>query len=137
MGESAAETGVNTAIHDQAETALALMAQGGVPPTPENFELFFKYASHENAGLSRVPGDTGKDGVDPLTDIADQKAFDSGLDQAIADSHSGDEPVSLILCVVDKFEDINKARGRQAGDNVLRLVANCLRENVKGFDTAA
>src|ERR1700722_11774589 len=38
----------------QAKAALALMAERQVPPAPENFQLFYAYATGDNPVLSRV-----------------------------------------------------------------------------------
>jgi diguanylate cyclase len=75
--------------------------------------------------------------TDGLTGIANRKAFDSELEAAIADSRLSDEPLSLFMCDIDLFKSFNDTWGHQTGDQVLRLVANCLSENVKGRDTAA
>jgi len=40
-----------------AKTALALMAERQVSPTPENFQLFYAYASGDNPSASRIMGD--------------------------------------------------------------------------------
>ena len=53
--------------------------------------------------------------------------------QAVADG----EEVALLLCDIDHFKKFNDTWGHQTGDQVLRLVAHCLSENVKGRDTAA
>src|SRR5262249_9585271 len=47
------------------------------------------------------------------------------------------EPLSLVMCDIDHFKSFNDTWGHQTGDQVLRLVSNCLSENVKGRDTAA
>jgi diguanylate cyclase len=75
--------------------------------------------------------------TDPLTGIANRKAFDDAVRQAM--TQTGDEPeeVTLLLCDIDHFKKFNDSWGHQTGDQVLRLVANCLAENVKGRDTAA
>jgi diguanylate cyclase len=75
--------------------------------------------------------------TDPLTGIANRKAFDEAVRQAVA-QHAGEgEAVSLLLGDIDHFKIFNDTWGHQTGDQVLRLVASCLSENVKGRDTAA
>ena len=75
--------------------------------------------------------------TDPLTGIANRKAFDTNLQAAIEDSQSGGAPLSLFMCDIDRFKLFNDTWGHQTGDQVLRLVATCLSENTKGYDTAA
>ena len=75
--------------------------------------------------------------TDPLTGIANRKAFDEALRQAEAQRSTDREPAALLLCDIDHFKVFNDNWGHQTGDQVLRLVANCLSENVKGRDTAA
>jgi len=74
--------------------------------------------------------------TDPLTRIANRKAFDEAVRQAAEGIATG-EDVSLLLCDIDLFKGFNDTWGHQTGDQVLRLVAACLSENVKGRDTAA
>jgi len=75
--------------------------------------------------------------TDPLTNIANRKAFDEAVQAAIAAMTEDGEPVTVLLCDIDHFKTFNDTWGHQTGDQVLRLVANCLSENVKGRDTAA
>jgi diguanylate cyclase len=75
--------------------------------------------------------------TDPLTGISNRKAFDNALAAAEAAMAEGDDPVSILLCDIDHFKKFNDNWGHQTGDQVLRLVASCLSENVKGRDTAA
>ncbi len=74
--------------------------------------------------------------TDPLTNIANRKAFDDAA-AAAAEAALGGEAVSLLICDIDHFKKFNDNWGHQTGDQVLRLVAACLSENVKGRDTAA
>jgi diguanylate cyclase len=74
--------------------------------------------------------------TDPLTGIANRKAFDAAMETALLALAEGDN-VSLLMCDIDHFKKFNDSWGHQTGDQVLRLVANCLSDNVKGRDTAA
>ena len=75
--------------------------------------------------------------IDQLTGIKNRKAFDSELQESIERSIKTGDPLSLAMCDIDHFKNFNDTWGHQTGDQVLRLVANCLSENVKGRDTAA
>jgi diguanylate cyclase len=75
--------------------------------------------------------------TDPLTCIANRKAFDKNLQAAVADARANGEHLSLFMCDIDNFKRFNDRWGHQTGDQVLRLVAQCLSENTKGRDTAA
>lgn len=75
--------------------------------------------------------------TDPLTALSNRKAFDETFERAIANSAMGKEPLSLIIGDIDKFKTFNDTWGHQTGDQVLRLVAHCMKENVRGRDLAA
>ena len=75
--------------------------------------------------------------TDPLTHIANRKAFDESIRGALAAVAEDGEAATLLLCDIDHFKNFNDNWGHQTGDQVLRLVAACLAENVKGRDTAA
>lgn len=75
--------------------------------------------------------------IDPLTGVANRKAFDSELQAAIQDSFATGSPIALMMCDIDHFKRFNDTWGHLTGDQVLRLVGSCLAENVKGRDTAA
>jgi diguanylate cyclase len=75
--------------------------------------------------------------TDPLTNIANRKAFDDAMEAAAEQVTRNNEDVCLLLCDIDLFKKFNDTWGHQTGDQVLRLVAACLSENVKGRDTAS
>ena len=74
--------------------------------------------------------------TDPLTGIANRKAFDDAVAQAMPQIAEG-EQASVLLCDIDHFKKFNDTWGHQTGDQVLKLVAGCLSDNVKGRDTSA
>jgi len=75
--------------------------------------------------------------TDPLTQLANRKFFDTSLEAAIADAQANNEPLSLMLTDIDYFKKFNDSFGHLTGDQVLRLVAMSVKQNVKGQDTAA
>jgi diguanylate cyclase len=75
--------------------------------------------------------------TDPLTQLANRKFFDTTLDAAIADARAKNEPLSLMMTDIDHFKNFNDSFGHLTGDQVLRLVAMAVKQNVKGQDTAA
>jgi diguanylate cyclase len=74
--------------------------------------------------------------IDPLTRIGNRKAFDAAISSAEKQAEGG-EPISLLICDIDHFKKFNDTWGHQTGDQVLRVVAGCLSENIKGRDMAA
>ena len=56
--------------------------------------------------------------------------------RVISDSEHSGEPCALIMADIDHFKRFNDTYGHQTGDQVLRLVAIGLKQNVKGQDIA-
>jgi diguanylate cyclase len=75
--------------------------------------------------------------TDPLTTLANRKFFDLALDKAMAESAKSGEPLSLLMTDIDHFKKFNDTFGHLTGDQVLRLVAQAVKQNVKGQDVAA
>jgi diguanylate cyclase len=75
--------------------------------------------------------------TDPLTSLANRKFFDQMLTKTLAAAHARREPLSLMLMDIDHFKKFNDSYGHLTGDQVLRLVANAVKQNVKGQDISA
>jgi diguanylate cyclase len=75
--------------------------------------------------------------TDPLTSLANRKYFDQALANAIEQAKQTGEPLSMMMTDVDHFKKFNDSFGHLTGDQVLRLVAMSVKQNVKGQDTAA
>ena len=75
--------------------------------------------------------------TDPLTQLANRKYFDDALEKAITDARAKNEALSLMMTDIDYFKKFNDNFGHLTGDQVLRLVAMSVKQNVKGQDTAA
>ncbi len=75
--------------------------------------------------------------TDPLTTLSNRKYFDAALAKGIAEAQEKNEPLSLLMADIDHFKSFNDQYGHLTGDQVLRLVALAVKQNVKGRDVAA
>ncbi|MBK5951513.1 GGDEF domain-containing protein [Rhodobium orientis] len=72
--------------------------------------------------------------TDELTTLANRKHFDQSIDRALAKADETGEPLALLMTDIDHFKRFNDTYGHQTGDQVLRLVALAVKQNVKGQD---
>ena len=75
--------------------------------------------------------------TDPLTGASNRRAYEFELSRRIAEWHRSKTPVSLILIDIDYFKKFNDRYGHQAGDAVLRAVADVLKSTVRDTDLIA
>jgi diguanylate cyclase len=64
--------------------------------------------------------------TDALTNLANRKAFDEGLAQAVTQAAAEDQPLSLCIVDIDHFKRFNDTWGHQTGDQVIRYVASVI-----------
>lgn len=64
--------------------------------------------------------------TDPLTGLANRRAFDAELDRAFTAWRAGGRSYVLALIDIDYFKQVNDTHGHPAGDVVLRHVARTL-----------
>jgi diguanylate cyclase len=74
---------------------------------------------------------------DALTGVGNRKYFDEEIKRAIDESVENNTPLSLLMCDIDFFKKFNDTFGHLIGDEVLKLVAKTLVENLKGRDIIA
>lgn len=72
---------------------------------------------------------------DPLTGAANRRAFELGIQRAIAEAGSQKTPLCLVMCDLDHFKKLNDTYGHPVGDEVLKVFASVLSENVRSGDT--
>lgn len=75
--------------------------------------------------------------TDPLTSLANRKSFEQSSQRSLIVTAAGGRPMSLVMADIDHFKSFNDSYGHLTGDQVLRLVAMCIKQNVKGKDFAA
>ena len=70
--------------------------------------------------------------MDGLTGLANRQALDRALKSALEGFDSRRNPLTLAMFDIDHFKSINDTHGHQAGDEVLRFVANAAVEYFTG-----
>lgn len=71
---------------------------------------------------------------DPLTDIANRRAFSERLGEMARMARATRTPFHLLLVDCDNFKGVNDAFGHLAGDDLLRRLAGILRTSVRDGD---
>jgi diguanylate cyclase (GGDEF)-like protein/PAS domain S-box-containing protein len=71
---------------------------------------------------------------DPLTGLINRREFERRLDEAMDDAHSEETVHMLFYMDLDRFKAVNDSCGHLAGDNMLREVANLIKEQVRDSD---
>ncbi|BCS87237.1 GGDEF domain-containing protein [Pseudodesulfovibrio sediminis] len=74
---------------------------------------------------------------DPLTGLANRRAFDRTLDIEMERSRRAKTPLSLAIFDLDNFKSINDTYGHPKGDEVLVKFAEHLKSGTRRYDLAA
>ncbi len=74
---------------------------------------------------------------DPLTDLYNRNAISQKITQLINSARRGDSAFSVLWLDLDFFKPINDSLGHEAGDKILKDVANRLRVCVRENDSVA
>jgi diguanylate cyclase (GGDEF)-like protein len=104
--------------------ALSLAARSGVVRIAEHAAL----AIGNRRLLAALHGQAN---TDPRTGLANSRAFDQALEEALT-MRASDEAVSVLMLDLDHFKDFNDRYGHPAGDEALRafggVLSSCMRE---------
>lgn len=74
---------------------------------------------------------------DPLTSLANRRAFDRVLDIEIERSKRAKTPISLAIFDLDNFKNVNDTYGHPKGDEVLVAFSKMLQDTTRRYDLAA
>ncbi len=74
---------------------------------------------------------------DPLTKLGNRRYFLNQTERVIARSHENNQPFSIAIADIDFFKKVNDTYGHNAGDEVLKAVANELKQSMMGCGFAA
>jgi diguanylate cyclase (GGDEF)-like protein len=75
--------------------------------------------------------------TDGLTGLLNHRAFQERLGEEMQRAHRHGTALSLIMADVDHFKHYNDDHGHQAGDRMLREVAQALTEIARSYDSVA
>ncbi len=71
--------------------------------------------------------------IDPLTGLSNRKAFQAYLETQAARALADRKPLCVAFCDIDHFKRFNDTWGHRMGDEVLRLVAQCIDKLCQGL----
>jgi len=74
---------------------------------------------------------------DLLTDLPNRLLFSDRLSIALTQAQRNQKKLAVMLLDLDYFKDVNDTMGHSAGDRLLRVVGNRLKELLRGGDTVA
>ncbi len=75
--------------------------------------------------------------MDPVTGIGNRRALERRLQVALLEYEQQDVPFGLLFMDIDGFKKINDTYGHNAGDQVLAVVANTMKNYLRSDDTVA
>lgn len=74
---------------------------------------------------------------DVLTDLPNRLLFNDRLAHSMERAQRNDAKVGLLFLDLDHFKNVNDTLGHEFGDNLLQVIAECLRGAVREQDTVA
>lgn len=73
--------------------------------------------------------------LDPLTEIANRRSFVANAKMQLALAERGIHPVSVLICDIDHFKQINDHHGHHAGDDVIRALVQVICQTMRAGDS--
>lgn len=105
----------------------------------ENLGLFSTLAEQISLGIMNALNyrHVSEESVtDRLTGLYNRGNFNLSIAKELARSSRLGKPISLIILDIDNFKKLNDSCGHLKGDQVLRDVANLIKDNIRTMDTA-
>jgi diguanylate cyclase (GGDEF)-like protein len=71
---------------------------------------------------------------DPLTGIYNRRKFDRDIDLLVALYRRSSKGSGLLIIDIDHFKEFNDEHGHQQGDQILRIVSQCIVRSLRDYD---
>lgn len=123
---------IHRKVHEIAADLVTTVTGG--QPDEGLYEAFTAFVAHLMEMLRRLEGEVWSSisTKDALTGLFNRQAMEAFFKRAANGTPGG----SVALCDIDHFKRINDTYGHQVGDDVLRIVAQCLMTQLRSSDTA-
>ena len=103
----------------------------------QNVDLLGRFASFALESVWKIADVERRARTDQLTGLWNRRHFDEEIKRVRMQAQRKPEPCSLVIADVDFFKKVNDTYGHDAGDAVLKAVAQTFRENVRELDVCA
>lgn len=74
---------------------------------------------------------------DPLTDLLNRRALAIAFKRERLRARRNHSNITLVMCDVDHFKQVNDVHGHAVGDEVIKLVSRALKDSSRGSDLVA
>jgi len=108
--------------------------------SPENVKMLTSLAAHSIAAIENalIFETTRKQSlIDGLTEVYNHRFFQQTIRTELKRAQRHNEPISLIMCDLDKFKEYNDNYSHLIGDDALKKVARILIGSVREIDYVA
>jgi diguanylate cyclase (GGDEF)-like protein len=127
-------------LRDEPIGVLVALAHGSTVFLPDDAAALSAYAGHAAIALSNarlVERLARQAAEDPLTGLANQRAFREACTIEFSRAGRVGDSVSIAMLDLDRFKAINDEHGHAYGDQVLLAVSDVLRASVRTHDVVA
>lgn len=108
---------------DHLVSSLADLAKAMLERT-RKLEADMRRSEDETKVLRRSLNKAKRDAeVDHLTGLPNRRAFEAALEREFREARAAFDPLAVAFCDIDHFKRINDTQGHEAGDRVIRLIA--------------
>ena len=75
--------------------------------------------------------------TDPVTELANRRGFDNRFALEVERARRTNRPLSLVICDLDRFKQVNDRLGHEEGDRALRGASAAIEHAIRSADTVA
>lgn len=94
---------------------------------------YFSLFAHNAELIDKVSANTN---IDSLTLLSNHRGFQEVLSQELANAQSRNTQLSVIMMDINNISKINRELGHAKGDEVIKLVAEKVKQNIRSADFA-